>query len=46
MKGMKTPRTSVCPQMLTSQAGITRISPSEKPRYQSGWAPVETMSGR
>ncbi len=45
-KGMNTPRTSVWPQRLISHPGITRIRPSEKPRYQSGWAPVVTRSGR
>ena len=34
------------PQKLISQPGMTRIRPSEKPMYQSGWAPVDTWSGR
>ena len=45
-EGMKTPSSRVWPQALISQPGITRIRPSEKPRYQSGWAPVDTRSGR
>lgn len=34
------------PHRLISQPGITRTRPSAKPRYQSGWAPVETWSAR
>lgn len=44
--GMSTPSTNVWPQKVTSQPGITRTRPSAKPRYQSGWAPVETWSAR
>lgn len=31
---------------LISQPGMARISPSAKPMYQSGWAPVDTRSER
>ena len=44
--GISTPRTSVCPATLISQPGMMRTRPSAKPRYQSGWAPVDTWSAR
>lgn len=43
---MSTPSTSVWPATVISQPGMTRTSPSAKPRYQSGWAPVDTWSAR
>lgn len=44
--GISTPATSVRPHSVISQPGMIRTSPSAKPRYQSGWAPVDTWSAR